>query len=114
MLSARYKLTSEQFSSFQPTQTVHSEFFTLKKGGVFTETPLSSPLFAVVVSKKVAKLAVKRNVIKRKVFSLVQKHQNSLPEKPYAYIFYIKKGILEADTQTIEADFKTILSKVHP
>ncbi len=83
MLKKQKRLKSKDFSIKRRSFTLSGGLFsvkTLEKSGVF-------PKYAVVVSKKVEKSAVKRNQLKRLVFSAIK--ELTLPDKDM--IFYIKK-----------------------
>lgn len=67
-------------------------------------------LFATVVSKKVSKIAPKRNLIKRRVNSVVNNHKNLI--KPgFFVVFYIKPGALDRSFDQIKGETIDLLKK---
>ena len=59
---------------------------------VFCENTRGFTRFAVVVSKKVDKTAVKRNRIRRRVYETIRKNFELIPlKKDYVFIVYSKK-----------------------
>jgi ribonuclease P protein component len=85
---------------------LNSSFFTFR----FLENPLKSTHFSVVVSKKIAKTAVSRNKIRRRVYSIIKKHTKEL-KKPYFITFFAKKGVETAKFNEVEQDILKILEK---
>lgn len=72
---------------------------------------IKEPQFAIVFSKKVEKLAVKRNK-SRRVFSSALKialRRNTLT--PGFYIFIVQKSILDLDFEKIVEDIDFIIKK---
>ncbi len=67
--------------------------------------------FTVVVSKKIAKLAVERNSMKRRVYEAVRSHEKSFDEKFRGIIVFSlnKKGI-QIDSSDIMRDIKFFLT----
>jgi ribonuclease P protein component len=64
---------------------------------------------SVIAPKSVAKLAVKRNSLRRKAYNSLRKNISIFPPLLGALVF--KKG--DIDTDTIEHEINTILSKIH-
>ncbi len=67
-----------------------SPFFSIK----YLKNNQEISLFAVVVSKKVSKIAPKRNLIKRRMLSVLSNHKNAI-KKGFFVVFYIKPGALD-------------------
>jgi ribonuclease P protein component len=74
----------------------------------FLKNPIKSSHFSVVVSKKVAKTAILRNKIKRRIYSILNKNQ---PKDPYFIIFFAKKGIEKASFLQIKEGVLDALNK---
>lgn len=55
----------------------------------------SSPLFAVIVSKRFYQNVVKRNQFKRRVFSIISEHDDFLKTLPYTHYVITPKGPIE-------------------
>jgi ribonuclease P protein component len=67
-------------------------------------------LFATVVSKKVSKISPKRNLVKRRVNSVVNNHKNAI--KPgFFVVFYIKPGALDRSFDQIKQETLDLLKK---
>jgi len=67
-------------------------------------------LFAVSVSKKVAKKAHDRNLIRRQLLQLIQENLSSFP--PYQYLFLPKKTTAPIMPSELRASFSLLLSKL--
>lgn len=66
--------------------------------------------FAVSVSKKEIKLAVKRNLLKRRVFSIIQKMKSEI--KPgFNCVIFLKKGVLDISYQKLQEEIIILLKK---
>ena len=66
--------------------------------------------FAVILSKKISNLAVKRNLIRRQILSSIQDNLKQI--KPgFDAIILPKKAIIEADYHQIKADVESLLQK---
>ncbi|MFA5840933.1 MAG: ribonuclease P protein component [Candidatus Paceibacterota bacterium] len=68
-----------------------------------------SPRISVIVPKSIAKLAVKRNSLRRLLYSILIKYVESLPA-PLSGVFIFKK--VETDVSILENEVKTIFSKI--
>lgn len=66
--------------------------------------------FAVVVPKKVAKNAIKRHLLKRKVFNLIKENKDLFPAADY--IVFVNKEILEMSNQQIAENLKNMAQKL--
>lgn len=64
--------------------------------------------YAVVVSKKVARLSVTRHRIKRQILSILR----SFPELPEALIVFPKASAFQLDLLHIQADLTNLFSKI--
>lgn len=66
--------------------------------------------YAVIISKKVLKSAVKRNRLRRRIYEIIRKHQDSLPQAYDIAISVFSADLLEMPhaelTQQIEKLFK--------
>ncbi len=89
-------------------QSVRSSDITIRYLDKHNQTPSK---FAVVVSKKVARLAVTRNRIRRKVFNVLE---GLMPRIPNGYLFVISvydEGIKSAKQKDLEEKIKELLKK---
>jgi ribonuclease P protein component len=85
----------------------HSPSFLLK----VLKNPLKITLFAVIVSKKVAKTAVSRNKNKRRVREIFKKHSNSIPQG-FFYIIMLKKDLNKTLFKDIESEVRELFAQV--
>lgn len=68
------------------------------------------PKFAVSVPKKEVKTAVKRNLLKRRVFSILEK--TALKTKfGFVAVFFLKKGALDFPYQKLQEEVFFLLKK---
>lgn len=80
-------MKKEDFSTKERSFSVFSPLFTLK----ITKAENTNK-YSVVVSKKIAKEAIARNLIKRRVFSAI-KDTEALFKQKNTYIFFVKNEI---------------------
>lgn len=107
MLPKKNKLTSTLFRIFGSKGRVYtSEHLNLR----FSDAKKDNYRVSVVVSKKVAKKAVKRNLLKRRVFSIVSENKKDLKEGGI-YTFYLKKGSLDVDFNDLKKEVINLLRK---
>jgi ribonuclease P protein component len=92
---------------FKKGNFVNSPNFTFKF--IFTNNS-SSPRISFITPKSVAKLAVKRNFLRRKGYSVLDKYIKQLPTGILG-IFIFKKS--EDDISKIDHEIKNILSKIN-
>ena len=90
MLNKKYRFHSRGGVRFvyQNGKTIRSAKMSL----VFAENTRGYTRFAVIVSKKVEKSAVKRNYIRRRVYEALRKNLDLLPKnKDYLSVIYSKE-----------------------
>jgi len=96
MFPKQHRLSSTEFTTlFNTGKKIHTDTFFIVKDGNSQETK-----FAVVVPKKISKLAVGRNRIRRQVYAYIK---NNVTYSPGRYIVIIKKIPVNLE------DFKTVL-----
>lgn len=83
MLSKKKRFTKEDFEGKRPKVFFRSEIFDI------AALTLTTQKFACVTSKKTLKRAVDRNLIKRRIFSVIQEIS---PSFEYSLVFYPKKS----------------------
>jgi ribonuclease P protein component len=81
----------------------HSPSFLLKT----LKNPLKTTLFAVIISKKVAKTAVSRNKNKRRVREAIKKQFKKMPQGCF-YIIMLKKDLNNSVFKEIEREISEI------
>lgn len=108
MFSKQQRLSKEEISEIleKPFEKRNSINFFLKvspslEGGVSK--------FAVVISKKVSKLAVTRHFIKRKVIEILKEIVKEGKLKPNMYIISVQKDISEIDRVELKEELVKIL-----
>jgi ribonuclease P protein component len=85
----------------------HSPSFLLK----VLNNPQKTTLFAVIVSKKVAKTAVSRNKNKRRVREIIKKNEDKIKQGNF-YIIMLKKDLNKSLFKDIENETKTLLAQM--
>jgi ribonuclease P protein component len=83
MIPRRTKLSRQDLAGFRPKTRVESPHFSVSLGS--EEGPKG---FAIVVSKKVARLSVSRHLLKRRIASMLRE----LPPFDRAVVVYAKAG----------------------
>lgn len=107
---------------FPKKNRIHSFFFKILGKGRIYHSPLFSVnvlknkednnfRVSVVISKKIAKKATERNLLKRRFLSVLKNNKNLL-KNDFLYIFYPKKDVQTADFKEIEFEIIKIL-KIH-
>lgn len=102
MLSKKKRVTKDIFQTILKKGNIVSGSFFL-----FRYIKQTTPQYAFVVSKKIAKTAVKRNSLRRNGYNILRKYDL----KPYAGVFFYKKEALTANTTQIKEDIDFILKK---
>lgn len=67
---------------------------------------------SVVVSKKVAKSAVLRNTLRRRVYSALENTFKNKGKKPLSIIFYLKKGAEKLTYKEIEKEVQSLVNNI--
>ena len=103
MLSKKKRVTKDIFQTILKRGSIISGSFFL-----FRYTPYSTPAYAFVVSKKIAKTAVKRNSLRRVGYNILRKQEL----RPVSGVFFYKKEALRAEPKEVENDIVSILKKL--
>jgi ribonuclease P protein component len=99
-----YRLSRADFSSLRTLRKEYGSFFTL----TISKSPDNKPRFACVVSKKVARKAHDRNLIKRRCRAALR--EVSL-KAPLAFVFTGKRSAEGATYVEISDDVKSLFVK---
>ncbi len=105
------KLTSlnsdDEFKKLLKLKKIHNNYFTVYFGKIYSDETNKNIKISFITKKKIGN-AVKRNKIKRKLMSAVQKNlnKNILQKKNYAYLIIAK-------SQTYKEKFSTIGEQVN-
>jgi ribonuclease P protein component len=106
MLPKKNKIQSLFFKTFsRKGQVVHTPLFSLR----FIKHKYDDFRAAVIVSKKVSRKAVERNLLKRRFFSIISQNKE-LFQKDTSYIFTVKKEGSMADMKQIKDTITSLLS----
>ena len=98
------RINRRAFSSISNGKTIVSPLFSFK----FVRKSEQTSRFSIVVSKKVAKTAVLRNKLKRRMYEALGKTKICC----ISGVFYLKKDVIYASYRAIEAEINTHLSKI--
>ena len=108
MLNKKYKLlkTEEISAVFNFRKRLHTDYLYIH----FAPNKLNHYRIGFVISKKMEKLAVRRNYIKRTIKEIV----NTSLEKSLSVdiVFRLKKSYYKADFKTVKLDTSNTLSKI--
>lgn len=109
MLPKERRLSGHEVASYLKSKGVlsHSPSFSLIKQIPSTPGPSR---FAVVVSKKVSKLAVDRNWAKRRIMEGITAALSIIPENS-DYLFLVKPAILTKTSEQIANEINEIFTK---
>ena len=104
MFSKKYRITAlevqKMFSG--DAETLHSELFLVKK----SKNNLERSRFAVIIPKKVSKLAVKRHLDKRRIIRLMESLNFPAGND---YVLNLKKDIKEVSNDEIKNNLVKVL-----
>jgi ribonuclease P protein component len=106
MIPAKYKIPQKNFTNYIRGKHVPFSLGTI----IITKKQALSPGFAVVVSKKVAKKAFQRNIIKRFYYSLLQKNLEYYLENHIHIVILLKTKIEDIKT-VFNKENKSVLSQ---
>jgi len=105
MLAKKNRLSRKDFTLVLGSKiSANTAHFLLKKG-----LDADLPKIAVSVSKKVSKKAVDRNLIRRRVYSVLKPLINDLSG---AYLFIAKKGAEKIKGEELVREIKTLLNSL--
>ncbi|MDD2935226.1 MAG: ribonuclease P protein component [Candidatus Pacebacteria bacterium] len=108
MLNKKNRLTKEEFDIvFKNGFSKSSEYFHIK----ILETKNSDKKFGVAVSKKIIKGAIKRHLLKRRVYSIIRNSLENIPNGVFI-IFFLKKEGSSINFKETEKDIKNIINNI--
>ncbi len=109
MLSSKNRINKGDFDRiFEKGKLFSSPVFTLK---IIHEEALKNPQCAVVVSKKIETKAVRRNYMRRIVYTILSPYIQKQSLKPAFYIFMVRKPALSMTFKELEKEIDFILKK---
>jgi ribonuclease P protein component len=100
------RLSSADFRKMRPVRRAQGDFFSL---AIAPRT--AGPAWACVVSKKVSKKAVTRNLVKRRCRSVLAKELKNFRE-PLALILSAKKAAAEASFSDIRDEIRRLIDRI--
>lgn len=96
MFSKKQRLNTEEFNTvFKQGKGLRSPFFVFK----YKKSGLPYPRFAVAVSKKIAKTAVQRHLLKRRFLNSLK--ESKIMDLNYDFLFVLNKEITEKTKKEI-------------
>lgn len=104
MLPKEKRLKRKEFSAFlaSPSRNKSSKFFSLR--AVFGS---EKKQFSIVVSKKVAKNATDRNLLKRRFYEVIKKIEDQFSFG--RYVFFVKSPAREASFSEIKEEITKMI-----
>ena len=105
MFSKRRRITRQEFPSGRDGQVFHATHFSLR---AVSHADVASR-FSVVVSKKVARTAVARDKLKRRVYVVFRRSEKNTPISPGRYVLFAKKNAPELSFKELEVEIKNLL-----
>lgn len=93
----------------------------LKKGkrtrGIFIQIACltgikSHSRFCAIVSKKLAKKAIERNRLRRRIYEIIRLNWNRLPQKCYDVVVLCRHSAMKTDKSALEKDFIYCINKI--
>lgn len=106
MLSKEHRLTHRESDLLLQTGTSRSSrLFSVKVRDGFDRTKC-----AVAVSKKVAKKAVERNRIRRRVYAAIREIFDSLPQGSH-FLFFARSGVKTASFEEIKNEIVSLIKR---
>lgn len=102
MLSRTYRIAKSYFPAVTRGKVVQNDIVRI----VIKQDPqLQNPKFAVIVANKIAKKAVTRNVLRRQIYTILEKYCNTAP-KAFISVFPRKA---EVSFEVLEKSIEELL-----
>lgn len=109
MFSKKNRIISFFFNVLGQGNLFHSSLFSVK---VTKNKEDKEFRVSVVVSKKVAKKAVERNLLKRRFLSVIKNNETYL-KQGFLYVFYVKKEAQAVNFNLLEKEIASILQTIY-
>jgi len=106
MLPKRQRITRALFSNI----TAHGTVFHSKNATLRILPQAHTSAFSIVVSKKVARGAVERNVLRRRAYIALANIFDTI-QHPYAGAFFLKKSAQKLSSEDLKHEFEILLHK---
>ncbi len=108
MLSKQYRLTKNK--DFERVAKIGQSVYTKELGIKWTKSNLSHSRFGIVVSLKIAKKAVVRNKIKRRIRAILFGYLKTIKPR-YDIMILTKPGVINLDFWQLKKKIETLLSR---
>ncbi len=105
MLPKHLRITRDEFNELGPLILKKSEPYLALK--IF-EFPSPVSKYAVIVSKKISKLAHERNSMRRRVYSILRNLTALLPSNK-AFVFQVKQDLDSLSAEGLEKEIEVLL-----
>ncbi len=106
MLDRVERLDRAQFTALKDNKKTHTVYNTL--GTLYYKENPQNKGFSVVISGKAVKLAVDRNKIRRRIYTLVRNHK----DLQILGILYTSKNINTLSYEEIKTHFQNLVAKI--
>ncbi|MCD4704975.1 ribonuclease P protein component [bacterium] len=110
MIAKKFRLKSRK--DFDQILKSKNKFYSQNLVLKFSKNDLDLSRFSVVVSKKISKKAVDRNLIRRRVYEIIRLNMDKI-KKGWDLIIFSKKAVLNLDYSEIEKELFYILKKAN-
>lgn len=107
MQAKQNRINTKLFPELRKNKSYQGEFFVVRVS--FLDSIISQPKSVCIVSKKIEKSAVKRNKIKRRVYSIIKLAMNESNKKNALQIFPNKQA-LTVKYKNLETDLINIIT----
>ncbi len=109
MLPKSRRLTTEDFKHLRQGRVTHTPHFLLRLFPVSPTGLSQAGKAAVVVSASTYKKAVDRNLLRRRMYHVIEAHHSLL--QGHTLTLTLKKGALDASFRELEQEFITAVQK---
>lgn len=107
MLPTNRRINKASFKDNLKGVVFHNQSLYLK---LVNQIDLKSNQFAVIIPKKVKKTAVGRNLLKRRIFAVIQNNLKNI-KNSFQYYFYIKKDLSSLSFSDLTNEVLDLLGK---
>ena len=107
MFRKKERITTERFKEIlEMNRSAHSDLIYAKYG----ENNLNFSRFSVVVPKKVAKLAVARHLVKRRINTYLKKYSEQFPNRDY--LIFAKDSLVLKSSKEVDLAVQDLIKKL--
>jgi ribonuclease P protein component len=102
----KFLKTDQDFAAFRTSKSFQNSLMKLR---VRFRSDQNTPRFGFIVPKKVVPKVVDRNLIKRRIKSILEKYESKL--KPVDMIFYPQKSVVVKKFTELSVEIEQLFSK---